>query len=95
MRSFLVRLTFAQEDRAEVAEAVRQLAEASRKEPGCVSYVPHQSEEDPNTLVIYEKYVDEAALTAHRESEHFKKYAVGVLYQRMRERAVENLIALA
>jgi quinol monooxygenase YgiN len=94
MVSFVVRLKFAQEDRAEVVDAVRRLAEASRKEPGCVSYIPHHSEEDLDTIVIYEQYVDEEALKAHRDSEHFKKYAVGGLFQRMRERAVENLIAL-
>jgi quinol monooxygenase YgiN len=94
MVSFLVRMRFAQEDRAEIAEAVRRLAEASRKEPGCVSYVPHHSEEDMDIIAIYEQYVDEQALSAHRKSEHFKKYAVGTLYQKMRERAVENLIAL-
>jgi quinol monooxygenase YgiN len=48
-----------------------------------------------DTVLIYEQYVDENALKAHRESEHFKKYAVCVLFQRMRERSVENLIALA
>ena len=95
MVSFLVRMKFAQEDRADVTAAVRYRAEASRREPGCVSYVPHQSEEDMDTILIYEQYVDEKALAAHRESEHFKKYAVGGLYQRMRDRAVENLIALA
>jgi quinol monooxygenase YgiN len=95
MVSFLVRLKFTQEDRAEVAEAVRRLAEASRREPGCVNYIPHHSEEEMDTVVIYEQYVDEKALTDHRASEHFKKYAVGCLFQRMRERAVENLIALA
>jgi quinol monooxygenase YgiN len=95
MVSFLVRMKFAQEDRAELAEAVRRLAESSRKEPGCVSYVPHHSEDDLDTVLIYEQYVDENALKAHRESEHFKKYAVCVLFQRMRERSVENLIALA
>ncbi len=30
----------------------------------------------------------------HRESEHFKKYAVAGIYQMMRDRSVENLIAL-
>jgi quinol monooxygenase YgiN len=94
MVSFLVRLKFAQEDRADMAEAVRRLAEASRQEPGCVSYVPHHSEEDMDTVVIYEQYVDEKALAAHRATEHFKKYAVAGLYQRMRERAVENLVTL-
>jgi len=38
--------------------------------------------------------VDQKALTAHRETDHFKKHAVGGLYQKMRERSVENLLAL-
>lgn len=95
MISFTVRLKFAAEEREEIAETLRQLAEASRKEPGCVSYIPHQVEDDPETIVIYEQYQDDKALAAHRASDHFKKLAVGGLYQRMRERAVENLTALA
>jgi quinol monooxygenase YgiN len=94
MVSFTVRLKFAAEERAEVAETLRHLAEASRKEPGCVSYIPHQVEDDPDTVVIYEQYKDAKALAAHRASEHFQKLAVGGLYQRMRERLVENLTAL-
>jgi quinol monooxygenase YgiN len=94
MVSFIVRLTFNQEDRAEVAEILRALANASRQEPGCVSYFPHQLEDEPDTVLIYEQYVDQKALAAHRETPHFKKYAVGGLYQRMRERRVENLVAL-
>ena len=94
MISFLVRMKFAEEDRAEVAEALRMLAAASRQEPGCVSYIPHHVEDDSDTVLIYEQYRDASALAAHRASEHFKRYAVGVLYQRMRERGVENLAAL-
>jgi quinol monooxygenase YgiN len=94
MISFLVRMTFAQEDRAEVVESLRSLATASRQEPGCVSYIPHHLEEDPDTVLIYEQYVDQKALATHRESEHFKNHAVRGLYQKMRERRVENLVAL-
>jgi len=94
MVSFLVRLSFNQEDRADVAETLRLLAAASRQEPGCVSYIPHQLEDDPDTVLIYEQYVNQKALAAHRETEHFKKHAVGGLYQKMRERQVENLLAL-
>ncbi|MDR3751538.1 MAG: putative quinol monooxygenase [Terracidiphilus sp.] len=95
MVSFIVRLKFASEDRADMAETLRQLATASRQEPGCVNYVPHQLEDDPDTVIIFEQYRDEKALAAHRESEHFKVHAVGGLYQKMRERSVENLLALA
>ena len=94
MVSFIVRLTFNQEDRADVAESLRLLAAASRQEPGCVSYIPHQLEGDPDIVLIYEQYRDQKALAAHRESDHFKKHAVGGIYQKMRERSVENLFAL-
>jgi quinol monooxygenase YgiN len=94
MISFTVRLKFAAEERSEIAETLRLLAAASRLEPGCVSYIPHQVEDDPDTVVIYEQYRDAKALAEHRASDHFKKLAVGGLYQRMRERLVENLTAL-
>jgi quinol monooxygenase YgiN len=94
MVSFVVRFKFAPEDRDEMAAAVRLLAAESRREPGCVSYVPHQAEADPDTIVIYEQYRDEDAFAAHRESPHFKKYGVGGLFQKMKERSMENLIAL-
>lgn len=95
MISFVVRLKFAQEDREEITEILRQLTTASRQEPGCVSYIPHRVEGDPDTVVIYEQYKDTAAADAHRQSEHFKKYAVGGLYQKMLERSREDLAALA
>lgn len=94
MISFIVRLRFAPEDRDEVAETLRLLAAASRREPGCISYIPHQVEGDPDTVLIYEQYRDAAAQDAHRGSEHFKQYAVGGLYQMMKERSIENLHAL-
>ncbi len=94
MVSFTVRMKFAPEDRDDIAESLRLLAEASRREPGCVSYIPHQVEGDKETILIYEQYTDSKAQAAHRETAHFKKFAVGVLFQKMRERSVENLIAL-
>ncbi len=94
MVSFVVRFKFPPEDRAEMQAAVRILANESRREPGCVSYIPHIAEDDPDTIVIYEQYRDKEALAAHRGSPHFKKYGVGGLLQRMKERSMENLIAL-
>jgi quinol monooxygenase YgiN len=94
MISFAARMKFAPEDRADVVESLRALASATRQEPGCISYIPHHLEDDPDTVLIYEQYQDAKALAAHRESEHFKRHAVGGLYQKMRERSVENLVAL-
>lgn len=95
MITFAVRMRFAQQDRAKVLEAVQHLAEASRKEPGCVTYVPHEVAGDPSSIMIYEQYADQAALDAHRASAHFHQHAIGGLYQWMKERSVEDLNALA
>jgi quinol monooxygenase YgiN len=95
MISFTVRMTFRPDDREEIAVILRELAAASRQEPGCVTYVPHRVESEPDTIVIYEQYRDHAAADAHRASPHFAQYAVGGLYQRMLQRSVEVLDALA
>jgi quinol monooxygenase YgiN len=94
MISFTVRMTFSPDDRADVAETLRVLALASRQEPGCVSYIPHYVEGNPDTVLVYEQYRDAAAAEAHRQSQHFKQHAVGGLYQKMRERLREDLVAL-
>jgi quinol monooxygenase YgiN len=95
MITFTVRMKFAPEDREDIGEILQQLTQASRQEPGCVSFIPHRVEGDPDTVVIYEQYQDKAAADQHRESPHFKKYAVGGLYQKMLERYREDLKALA
>jgi quinol monooxygenase YgiN len=94
MLSFTVRMTFDHDDHEEIADTLCKLTEASRQEQGCVSYVPHFVEGDPSTVLIYEQYVDAAALDHHRNSPHFRQYAIGGLYQKMRDRQVENLSAV-
>ncbi len=94
MVSFTVRMRFGQDDREKVVEILRNLALASRQEPGCVSYVPHHVDGDPETVLIYEQYRNQAAVEAHRATPHFKQYAVGGLYQLMKERSIETLDAL-
>jgi quinol monooxygenase YgiN len=94
MISFTVRYRFAPEDREKIAALLAELAIASRQEPGCVTYVPHTVEGDPDTVVIYEQYRDSAALDAHRSAGHFQKLVIGGLYQWMRDRQAENLNAL-
>lgn len=95
MISFTVHMRFSPEDREEVAEILRHLTAASRQEPGCVTYVPHVMEGDTDSVVIYEQYKDAAAEAVHRNSEHFKQFAVGGLFQKMLDRRRDDLIALA
>ena len=94
MLSFTVRMRFEQDDIEKVAELLGPLTTASRKEPGCVTYIPHFVEDDPTTVLIYEQYADEAALDHHRGTPHFHQYAIGGLYQLMKDRRLENLTAI-
>jgi quinol monooxygenase YgiN len=95
MLSFTVRLRFDQEHHDQVAEILRSLTAASRQEPGCVSYIAHFVEDTPSTVLIYEQYRDSAALEFHRNTPHFRQYAIGGLYQLMLDREVENLTAVS
>ena len=57
-----------------VADALREMAAlVLADEPACLVYRASRSEEDPDTFVLYEEYVDEAALLAHRETPHFQR----------------------
>jgi quinol monooxygenase YgiN len=54
-----------------VADLLRQNAAASESEPGCLEFTVHRHIDDPRAILLYERYVDEAAFQAHRESPHF------------------------
>ena len=95
MISFTVRMTFRSDDRDEIAQILRELTRLTRQEEGCITYIPHVVDGNPDTVVIYEQYRDEAAAEFHRATPHFARFAVGGLYQRMLERNVENLTAIA
>jgi quinol monooxygenase YgiN len=56
-----------------VIAVLEELMRATRAEPGCVGYQPHQSTDDPRDFLIYEQYADEAGFQAHLESEHFTR----------------------
>lgn len=59
-----------------VADAIRQLIEPTRAEPGNIAYQCHRDPEDPRVFFLYEAYEDEGAYQAHGASAHFQEYAV-------------------
>ena len=55
--------------------ALKENGAASVKEPGCREFDIAVSQKDPNHVLIFEVYNDATAAQAHRETDHFKKYA--------------------
>ena len=53
------------------AVAKELVARVNASEPGCKLYALHHGEA-PGTYVFMERYADQAAVDAHRATEHFK-----------------------
>jgi quinol monooxygenase YgiN len=68
-------------------EYIHILQEHSRREPGCLMYIGHQSTEDPRKFLFYEQYKDADALEAHRNAPYFKQYVIGGLDTIMEHRS--------
>lgn len=54
---------------------IQNNAAATRGEPGCRSFEVLREIARPTHFVLYEIYENEAAMQAHRETAHFKRYA--------------------
>lgn len=61
----------------EVLAPLTGLAEATRKEPGNISYDFYRGVQDPAQVVILESYHDAEDFDQHRESQHFVELAPG------------------
>jgi autoinducer 2-degrading protein len=69
-----------------VLSLLPKLAAHSRAEEGCIFYHLHQGRSETHTLMLYESYRDEAALDAHRASEHFQRMVVGEILPMLESR---------
>lgn len=78
---------------ARVREILQILGEASRQEPGVITYTTHVDPENPREFFIYEKYHDVSGLEAHQETGHFKEYvleqAIPLLESRVRRQFID------
>ena len=62
------------ERRAEAERAALAMAEATRREAGCISYAFYADMVDPGTFFIFEEWESDAALAAHFQSEHMARF---------------------
>jgi quinol monooxygenase YgiN len=62
------------ERREEAVQVAREMAEASRREAGCVAYVFSANLEDPNRFLVFEEWESDAALARHFETEHMAAF---------------------
>jgi quinol monooxygenase YgiN len=71
-----VHYTFAPEDADKAQAILRELRDASRAEPGVVTFEVARGSDRPNEFALYEEYEDQAALVAHGQTAHFDRLVV-------------------
>ena len=59
---------------AATRKAMVEMVRASRAEDGCLDYAFAQDLADPDTLILFERWRDRDALTAHGQSAHMAEF---------------------
>jgi autoinducer 2-degrading protein len=63
-----------------IEAALKQMApQVTHSEPGCKLYQASRSQEHPDLFLLYEQYVDDAALLHHRQTPYFKQLVEGTI----------------
>jgi quinol monooxygenase YgiN len=82
----VVRMRAIEGEDERAVELMRELAEASRTEPGCELYIPCRDPDDPRSLLVFEQYRDKAAFEEHGASEHFQRLGPNGIFPLMESR---------
>ncbi len=78
----------------DVLAALRRMgALVKQHEPNCHAYQISRSHDDPDRLLLYELYADQAALDVHAQTQHFKDIVQGEVIPMLlsRERGLYTL----
>lgn len=62
------------ERRAELEEILRGFVEKTRKEPGCINYDLHQSDDDPNVFLFYENWQSRKHWDEHNQQPYLASF---------------------
>lgn len=66
-----------------------------RDEPDCLLFRVTRSPRDGDVFLLYEEYVDEGALDAHRRTPHFRDLIEGKVLPLLLERERELMVPIA
>ena len=62
------------ESREEALSLARRMTEATKAEPGCISYDFYVGLSDPNTLMLFQEWESMEALMEHFQTEHMDEF---------------------
>jgi autoinducer 2-degrading protein len=74
MLAIVVNFEILPDTESQTIAALEANAEGARTEPGCLKWEWSRRVDDPNRFAIYELYTDQAAIDAHKSSDHFAEW---------------------
>ena len=89
-----IQFTFASKDADTAESLLRELRDASVKEPGVIQFEVGRSHEKPNVFALWEAYRDKDAVDAHRASEHFQRLVVNGVRPLAQQRNAETVVPI-
>jgi quinol monooxygenase YgiN len=81
-------------EEARVETALGEMVEPTRAEPGNLDYQVFRDPKDPSLFVLFERYADEDAFDAHRETPHFATWLAGQALPALDNRIRLDLVPL-
>ncbi|KQB42659.1 putative quinol monooxygenase [Flavobacterium aquidurense] len=71
-----------------VLNILKTVQAESVKEKGNLFYTLHQSNSDADTLILFEGYINESAVTEHRNSTYFQELVLGKIVPLLENREI-------
>lgn len=86
----IVRYTVKTGEADAVLQLLSEMAAATRKETANISYDFFQGAENPEQIVILERYTDAAGFAAHRDYEHIERIGAAQIIPRLASRSIQT-----
>ncbi|MCE7054222.1 antibiotic biosynthesis monooxygenase [Algoriphagus sp. AGSA1] len=71
-----------------VLDLLKTVRKESLRESGNLFYKIHQSNTDSNTLILFEGYISDTAVEAHRNTAHFQDLVIGKIVPLLEKREI-------
>jgi len=75
-------------------ELLKSVIPLARQELGCLTYTVNQSTDDPRQLMLFERYVDEAAFLVHLSTPYVQEIVLGKVVPMIEKRERETFTAI-
>jgi len=90
-KELIVKWTIRESETTRILGLLPKLVADTKNEKGNLSYNIYQAADNVNILILHERYADQEALEAHKNSRHYQETVVGQIIPFLEGREVQLL----